>query len=245
MAFRARAALPNFSQPEDGRLKVWRYLDLERLLSLLAKAEIAYVRSDVLPDPFEGSLPLALHEWSKSVAPLPNLTASELRTAFRKQIFLSCWHLNEHESEAMWRLYCGAERGVAIQTTYEKLAAAVPHDGFIAKVRYEDYGSYVPDPDERMNMLWPFLIKRPSFAHRAGSSHCGASDRPIHGNRARTDLARADREDSADGGVRQVRCQRDDRKSVGQPVRGAVVRRGCEVRVGQVCSRLGESPLLV
>jgi len=225
-------------------LKVWRYLDLERLLSLLAKREMVYVRSDLLRDPFEGSLPRALHEWSESVPAPPNQTAGDIRTAFRKQIFLSCWHLNEHESEAMWRLYCGAEKGVAIQTTYEKLSAAVPFDGFIAKVRYEDYGSYVPDRDEQMNMLWPFLIKRPSFFHEQ-EVRIAVPDRPVQGKRARTDVAGATREDSTGSGLPSVRCQRDDRKGVGQPVRDAVVQGGCGDRVGQVCSRLGESPRLV
>src|SRR5882724_5504041 len=36
------------------------------------------------------------------------------------RIACSCWHMNEGESDAMWRLYC-QESGVAIQSTVERL----------------------------------------------------------------------------------------------------------------------------
>ena len=40
----------------------------------------------------------------------------------RKRVFINCWHANDYESEAMWRLYAQLfNNAVAIQTTYESL----------------------------------------------------------------------------------------------------------------------------
>ena len=35
---------------------------------------------------------------------------------------VNCWHINEHESAAMWDLYLKSNEGIAIQSTYQKLA---------------------------------------------------------------------------------------------------------------------------
>ena len=37
----------------------------------------------------------------------------------------SCWHINEGESEAMWRLYGPVGAGIAIESTRERLEAAM------------------------------------------------------------------------------------------------------------------------
>lgn len=40
---------------------------------------------------------------------------------WRKTTFVNCWCAFEHESHALWRIYCGATEGVALETNYEKL----------------------------------------------------------------------------------------------------------------------------
>jgi len=48
--------------------------------------------------------------------------------------------MNDTESHAMWRLYCGAEQGVAVQTVYEKLANSITDpEMYIGLVSYIDY----------------------------------------------------------------------------------------------------------
>lgn len=40
--------------------------------------------------------------------------------AFRRArdlMYVSSWHMNEHESTAMWRLYLKSDEGLAIRTT--------------------------------------------------------------------------------------------------------------------------------
>ena len=60
----------------------------------------------------------------------------------RKDIFVSCWHCNQYESEAMWKLYStNVENAIAIQTTSQQLYEALGKDPSveIGKVRYIDF----------------------------------------------------------------------------------------------------------
>ena len=80
--------------------------------------------------------------------------------------FLNCWHLGENEPAAMWKLYLKSDEGVAIQSTFRRLAdslsACVEHQVFIGQVEYIDYDKHqVPEG----NTFSPFLYKRISFEH--------------------------------------------------------------------------------
>ena len=60
--------------------------------------------------------------------------------------YLSCWHMNEHESVAMWKIYqSGAPQGIAIQSTYRRLSEAITDDSgiLIGTVAYADYATEV------------------------------------------------------------------------------------------------------
>ena len=59
----------------------------------------------------------------------------------RQQMFVSCWHMSEHESDGMWKAYCGSGDGVCVQTTYNKLQASV---GFLplGLVEYRNFQTY-------------------------------------------------------------------------------------------------------
>jgi hypothetical protein len=50
----------------------------------------------------------------------------------RKMYSVSSWHLNESESEEMWKSYAGSVEGVALQTRYAKLDASLPPPSSIA-----------------------------------------------------------------------------------------------------------------
>ena len=81
----------------------------------------------------------------------------------RASSYVSCWHMNAGESEAMWRLYCGSSSGVALQTTYERLAASVDDDNvYIGLVRYADYDN---DTIPSRTVFDPVMHKRAAFAH--------------------------------------------------------------------------------
>ena len=64
----------------------------------------------------------------------------------------------------MWRLYCGHGHGVAIQTTYEELVAAIENefDVYVGCVKYIDYEQeWFPDA----NAFHPVMHNRLAFAH--------------------------------------------------------------------------------
>lgn len=80
----------------------------------------------------------------------------------RKHVFISCWHSNEYESEAMWKLYStNTKNAVAIQTTAEHLYQALDRDPYIdiGKVKYIDY-------NKRFSSVnGAYWYKRKSFEH--------------------------------------------------------------------------------
>ncbi len=42
-------------QPSDGSIKIWRYMDLPKLVAFLETGSLHFARADTLGDPFEGS----------------------------------------------------------------------------------------------------------------------------------------------------------------------------------------------
>ena len=80
----------------------------------------------------------------------------------RKHTFISCWHSNEYESEAMWKLYSvNTRNAVAIQTTAQHLYEALDKDPRIniGKVMYVDFNKRFTSIN---GSCW---YKRKSFEH--------------------------------------------------------------------------------
>ena len=183
---------PCFPQPKDGTTKVWRYLDLAKFIWLLENKKLYLTNIAFLNDPHEGSKPKALanqelqelqlmllkplvekyggnsdnKEFLEEVSKIPSI-ADRLRLAqqqVRQWMYVNCWHLGNSESEAMWRLYCPGDKGVAIQTNYNKLVESIADISsiYIGQVTYIDYESQVFPSG---NMLYPVMHKRISFTH--------------------------------------------------------------------------------
>lgn len=163
-----------FRAPQDRDAKLWRYTDLPKLLEMLRTKSLFFARSDTLGDPFEGSVPLPSSSEAMR-APLlgiagmtPELThrmileTSKRRSEAKDWMYCNCWHLNENESFAMWRLYTKADESICIRTTYSKLAAALPNKSFLGLINYRDYRS---DALTTGNLFEAFMSKRRSFEH--------------------------------------------------------------------------------
>jgi Protein of unknown function (DUF2971) len=168
-SFEQRLNHPSFTQPENKQIKVWRYMDLGKLIWLLDEKQLFMPRLDKLTDPFEGSLTSKTIDGIKTyVEQNKTKTTSEeildMYRQFRCSTYTCCWHANEQESEAMWRLYCGNEAGIAIQTTYNNLANLIKneHDVYIGLVQYIDYENHV---FPGANSFYPVMHKRLSFQH--------------------------------------------------------------------------------
>jgi len=154
-------AHPAFPQAEDDSL-VWRYIDLPKLIFLLANHKLYLTAINRLDDPHEGSVTRECHEKLKNYNPLEQPAA--WREEVRNNSFVCCWSLSNSESEAMWQLYCGRNQGVAIQTTYRQLRNSIPKDHRlgIGVVRYLDYHE---DDMPDYTCYAPVMHKRQAFKH--------------------------------------------------------------------------------
>lgn len=160
---------PCFPQALNPSVRVWRYMDLAKFIWLLETGKLNLSRLDLLGDPHEGSTPMHLAELrDMQICELTkgkaSIDMSSINRQHRKALFVNCWHLGDTESEAMWRLYCPAGNGVAIQTTYAKLVESVSDDPslYIGRVSYIDYEKGLFPLD---NMFYAVMHKRISFAH--------------------------------------------------------------------------------
>lgn len=168
-------ANPAFIQPDNEHVKVWRYMDFTKFVSLLDSHQLYFTRADKFHDRFEGSfpkinvdarqhipddLPSELHEvWIKLMT-----DTGETNQKWPRFHAINCWHMNEHESAAMWKLYLKSDEGIAIQSTYLKLRECFIDTEriLLGVVKYIDYDTEWIDNN---NILTPFMYKRKSFEH--------------------------------------------------------------------------------
>ena len=174
-------AHPIFEQPSNETVKVWRYMDFTKFIHLLESRSLYFSRADKFEDPFEGCFPkeeiLAVEEMvdsletncSENSRKFYMETFCDVSQRRKKHIFINCWHLNNHESAAMWKLYLKSNEGIAIQSTYEKLKNSfISNDRiYLGQVKYIDYQTEYFDRSTcpSANLLRPFIYKRKSFEH--------------------------------------------------------------------------------
>lgn len=153
--------------------KIWRYMDFTKFISLLENEKMFFPRADLFNDKFEGTYPKS-HQRAK-VTEASSLNQEEYEELlklmvnssihFRKTMYINCWHINEFESEAMWKIYSSTNNSVVIQSTFENLKQAFcneSHSIYIGKVNYIDYNTELIDMS---NGFTPYLYKRKSFEY--------------------------------------------------------------------------------
>ena len=155
-----------------GTQKVWRYMSFDRFVWLLQKKQLWLARADTLGDPWEISLAgdQLAHVISRHPAIPLHLRKERPETAmqrseriirlWRRRTFINCWSASEHESHALWRIYCPPADGVAIQSTFVRLkesVGALP----LYRVTYETPGNRKATP----TLADLATKKRPMFAY--------------------------------------------------------------------------------
>jgi hypothetical protein len=161
---------PVFTPPPNPNVKIWRYMDFTKYVSLLDTSSLYFARSDKLGDPFEGSTSRANLQLRPQVyegltpEELENMsrTGAEFAEWLRQWTFINSWHMNEQESAAMWRLYAQTNEAIAIQSTYRQLYDCLPSTAFVSQVRYIDFDTEWMDES---NMFSPYVYKQKSFEH--------------------------------------------------------------------------------
>jgi hypothetical protein len=167
----------SFRLPTNKDISVWRYMDLAKFLSMLDRRCLFFARATLLGDAFEGSSTKAMVSQREFVranrATDPSLVAFKdlpetfftLGDTYKRLVesyLISCWHMNEHESAAMWKLYSTSNEAVCIQSTYRRLRQCLPECVFIGEVSYINYETDGFSSDNVLNFI---MHKRLSFAH--------------------------------------------------------------------------------
>ena len=171
-----------FRLPHNKEIKIWRYMDLAKYLSVLQRSALFFCKASLLGDPFEGSVSKPIYEWrdyllknretdpqlsdwkdlpedvvQNYVEAMPRINREHIDT-----FMVNCWHMNEHESAAMWKLYASADEAVCIQSTYRRIRKALPQCVYIGEVQYVDYER---DSFPQGNVFFNIMHKRKSFEH--------------------------------------------------------------------------------
>jgi hypothetical protein len=149
-----------------------RYIDLEKFQDMLETSSLFFCRADKFSDPFEGSLTKNDYDWRKKQSWELNWYGNQ-HLNLKKFTLINCWHINEYESDAMWRLYLKTNEGVAIQTTVGKLCSALNKSESkfrVSKVRYINYEREIwydknDYPQTAYNFYIPLVHKRIEFCH--------------------------------------------------------------------------------
>lgn len=182
---------PLFQAPSPQQ-RIWRYTDLAKFIAMLDQGALYLSNLIALAesDPYEGHFPdsqvnvfAAIREMpiramrgflnlddsidDHTVQLLANtnyeaVLSSEHR---RNSVYVNCWHMNDTESDAMWRLYSLQGQGIAVQSTYDRLVRSFHMTQThvqIGQVGYFDYSDHAIRLD---NVFYPALNKRSSFAH--------------------------------------------------------------------------------
>ena len=184
---------------------VWRYVDFAKFIAMLQQKGLYLSRADRFDDRFEGATGLAMRQqtWDdyylgffrKLVVNTPagysisQYTAEQIEAEANRllksikdfalsarQLLVSCWHGNETEAEALWRLYCPPSTpGVAIRSTVGKLwdACAQHDEAIVGRVHYLDFRrSFASIQSERI------FQKRKSLSHEQEVRIVLPNDRP-------------------------------------------------------------------
>ena len=153
-----------FDSPDNKNVKIWRYMDYTKFMSLVMDRNLYFIPADLLGDPYEGSLPkLAVRERDDKSSDAD--LARTIQMNIRKAITVSCWHMNDSESTAMWQLYSEMNKGIAIQSTYKRLRkclAPFSPEVRLAVVKYIDYDT---ESFDYQDPWMPFIHKRKAFSH--------------------------------------------------------------------------------
>ncbi|EMJ86224.1 DUF2971 domain-containing protein [Leptospira meyeri] len=153
-------------------LVIWRYISLEKLVDILESNSLYFSSLESLwkIDPFEGYFPEPhleafrkliniqfneLEENYSKIAGVSKNSVDSFKEEFKENvskkfkdlissIVVNCWHINDHESEGMWKIYAESNKGIAIQTNFGSLYESINQDQKIehvtfGKVKYIDF----------------------------------------------------------------------------------------------------------
>ena len=159
-------------------------MDFTKYVDLLETRSLYFCRADRFEDPYEGIPHPSLikeqrealwdalsFDWGLALDTWNGLDLKNRYESARSHMLVSCWHENEVESAAMWKLYLTGSEGVAIKSSQNRLANAIDKNckATVARIEYVNFNT--PLESDRLAQipidpaLRPFVLKRQSFSH--------------------------------------------------------------------------------
>ncbi|MBI3125089.1 MAG: AP2 domain-containing protein [Ignavibacteriales bacterium] len=154
-----------FSEPNPSDIKIWRYMDFTKFVSILENGGLFFPSVTLLDDFFEGSASRGNMKYRSFI-----YSRSQHKKTFedrieeikkvKKNILVNCWHMSKQESAAMWKLYAKTNEAICIQSTYKSLRKCLDKKIKIGVIRYIDYDrQWIPED----SIYYPFFYKREEF----------------------------------------------------------------------------------
>lgn len=160
-----------FTQPSNPDIRVWRYMNLAKYISFIQNKSLYFSQLKVLSksDPYEGSTTKEIYEKIER-GDNKAVNFNNQRLIGLSTFYINCWHMNETESFAMWKLYSSSfNEAVCIQSTYNKIADSLPkiresngNGYFMGTVKYINHHLDSMPEDA---IAYPIMHKLESFDH--------------------------------------------------------------------------------
>lgn len=109
----------NMSEP------LWRYFKTERFIDLLQSKQLYFASARQFEDPFEGAVAVLPPGFPVDPRYATQESGEQAFEELRRLTKISCWHRASYESDAMWQLYAGLRKGVAVRTSPERITCAI------------------------------------------------------------------------------------------------------------------------
>ena len=158
------------NQELDMSEPLWRYFKTERFLELLQSNQLYFASARQFDDPFEGAVAVLPPGFPIDPRYAERESGEKAFEELRRLTKVSCWHRAGYESDAMWQLYAGSRKGVAVRTSPERIKAAAKPFRLKPEYGHEDLWAgnvkYVDLLKERLraSMMDRFWYKHMAFA---------------------------------------------------------------------------------
>lgn len=161
---------------------LWRFMDFTKFADLIITNKLYLNRMDCFEDTYEGylsgfmkdSIRKSYNDLGIPVKKDIYENRIENQKNIRYYAYANCWHKNDYESAAMWKLYASSNESIAIKINLNCLKESLILDNnmiengnvFLDSVNYIDYSKLETYPDNLFKN-WKNLLftKRMSFIH--------------------------------------------------------------------------------
>lgn len=150
--------------------KVWRYMRINRFYEFIESRKIHFSSANQFSDPFEGAVVVKPYGSEDAVEKHKLGRIEKSFEELKRLTKISCWHIEDHESDAMWKLYSGAGKGIAISSSPEKIRESLEPYRIQPEYGIEElWGANVSYVDLVKECLNVSMLERFYFKHYAFS----------------------------------------------------------------------------